>query len=97
MRWEGTFKNNQILEGICHFPDGRVYEGEWLAEQFHGHGSFSAPDGTLIYNGDWIEGQRSGEGTLFNTDGKIHYEGSWKQNLPDGHGCFFGPDEKPIY
>lgn len=97
MVWDGIFSDGQFVRGCCHFPDGRVYEGDLKDEKFHGHGQFSAPDGTLIYIGSFCQGVRAGEGTMYKTDGSLYFEGTWLENVPHGRGTFYGPDEKILY
>jgi hypothetical protein len=38
--------------GTCHWPDGRVYVGEWVDSNMHGHGKYSTPEGKS-YDGDY--------------------------------------------
>jgi len=46
------------MEGYGKFTwiDGRIYEGEYLADKKHGHGVFTWPDGKK-YEGNWINGK----------------------------------------
>ena len=41
--------------------NGDSYEGEWAADQRHGHGRFVSLHGD-VYEGGWVHGQRSGQG-----------------------------------
>ena len=41
--------------------NGDSYEGEWVANQRHGHGRFVSRNGD-VYDGGWAHGQRSGQG-----------------------------------
>lgn len=39
-------------KGLFLWPDGRRYEGEYLADKKHGYGEFTWPDGRN-YKGYW--------------------------------------------
>ena len=41
------------------WPDGRVYEGDYLNDQRHGNGVFTWPDGRT-YSGQWERGKMHG-------------------------------------
>ena len=50
-------------KGRFEWPDGRLYNGEFVDGQPDGVGSEVLPDGTR-YRGHWYRGQRDGVGTL---------------------------------
>jgi hypothetical protein len=40
-------------KGICHWPDGHRYSGEFRQNEFHGRGEYRWADGKF-YDGEWI-------------------------------------------
>ena len=38
------------------------YEGSFLDDQFHGHGTSFMLNGKIKYEGDWYKGRRTGKG-----------------------------------
>ncbi len=77
-------------QGRFRWPDGRVYEGDWLAGQPHGQGTEALPDGSR-YQGGWRHGRRHGRGTLREADGS-RYEGDFVDGLRDGRGILNNAD-----
>lgn len=61
--------------GRYYYPDGSVYNGEWLNNQKHGNGTYSNRTGE-IYKGMWKQNMRQGEGELRLNDG-ISLRGNW--------------------
>ena len=72
------------------WPDGRVYEGDWLQDKRTGKGKMTWPDGA-IYEGDWLQDKRIGKGKMTWPDGAI-YEGDWLQDKRTGKGKMTLPD-----
>ena len=68
------------------WPDGRVYEGDWLQDKRTGKGKMTWPDGA-IYEGDWLQDKRTGKGKMTWPDGSI-YEGDWLDGEMNGKGKF---------
>lgn len=71
------------------WPDGRVYDGNWVNGQPHGAGTEILPDGSR-YEGTWRRGERHGEGTSTSPDGE--YSGGWAHGRRQGQGTFRGSD-----
>ena len=42
--------------GVLRWPDGKVYEGDFIEDKRHGHGLFKWKDGRE-YEGEWIRGK----------------------------------------
>lgn len=72
------------------YPDGSVYDGEFLDGQRHGHGIYKWPDGT-VYEGGFVHGQRQGQGTYTWPDGAV-YKGDFQAGQFHGHGVLTWPD-----
>ena len=80
---------------VQRFPNGDVYEGEWvmgsplsggLALQRSGYGVYRFANG-LRYEGEWRNDTMSGDGVLLFGTGD-RYDGTFRNNQPDGHGVF---------
>lgn len=67
-------------EGICIWPDGALYEGQWTAGEAHGFGYFEHADGSA-YEGQWRRGKAHGRGVFFRAD-ESRYESTWRANAP---------------
>ena len=61
--------------GLCRWPDGSQYEGEWKNDQRVGKGKYRYDNGD-VYEGDWFDDERNGYGTYTFADGDI-YRGEW--------------------
>lgn len=72
------------------WPDGRVFDGAWMAGEPHGEGVETLPDGTR-YQGGWEQGQRHGQGTLETPEGQ-RYVGDFVAGRRQGQGTLSGPD-----
>ena len=55
------------------WPDGSVYEGDWLNDKSHGKGKLIHADGD-IYEGEWVEDKANGKGAYQHING-ARYEG----------------------
>lgn len=66
------------------WPDGRIYDGEWMGDQPHGQGMLSYADGGQ-YWGRFVNGKRQGEGLMKFVNGD-EYEGHWFDDQPHGQG-----------
>ena len=75
-------------KGRFEWPDGRLYNGEFVDGQPDGVGSEVLPDGTR-YRGHWYRGQRDGVGTLNFPDGG-RYEGDFSRGARAGLGAYVG-------
>ncbi|MEQ8859431.1 MAG: hypothetical protein RIC56_12360 [Pseudomonadales bacterium] len=72
------------------WPDGRVYDGDWVDGRPHGLGVEQTPDGSR-YRGAWRNGHRDGHGILELADGQ-RYEGAFVAGQREGQGTLTGPD-----
>jgi hypothetical protein len=74
----------QIEKREHSWPDGRLYNGEWLGDQPHGQGMLTYPDGGQ-YWGRFSAGKRQGDGMMKFINGD-EYEGQWFDDQPHGNG-----------
>ena len=51
--------------GICFFPEGSRYEGEWKDDQMHGFGKLFYANGSLAYEGQWKDSEFHGIGKVY--------------------------------
>mmetsp|Transcript_58877 Transcript_58877/g.164471 ORF Transcript_58877/g.164471 Transcript_58877/m.164471 type:complete len:307 (+) Transcript_58877:67-987(+) len=84
--FEGQFKFDQRCgEGTLHsLETGAKYVGEFLNDQFHGHGEQTWPDGSR-YRGQWKHGQKHGRAEFTSSDG-LTYVGQWEEGKRHGQG-----------
>ena len=66
---EGTWRENEIVEGTYTKPDGTRYVGQWKYRERNGRGELTFPDGRH-YIGEFKSGQRHGKGTMWFPDGR---------------------------
>ncbi len=72
--------------GRYEWPDGRIFEGDFVDGQPHGEGVDTRPDGSR-YEGDFAEGRRNGTGRLRLPDGST-YEGTFVDGARAGTGTY---------
>jgi len=65
------------MKGLCNYPDGKTYEGEWLDGKPNGRGIKGWPDGRK-YDGLWTLGKPVGQGRKIYPDGRAK-EGYWEE------------------
>jgi hypothetical protein len=77
------------MRGLCNYPDGKTYEGEWLDGKPHGRGIKGWPDGRK-YDGMWAQGKPVGQGRKIYPDGRAK-EGYWEEGrfIEDGGKQFY--------
>ncbi len=68
------------------YPNGDIYEGEFLNENRNGMGKYFFANGD-VYEGEFLNGSRNGKGKYFWTNGEI-YEGDFVENKITGKGIF---------
>jgi hypothetical protein len=75
----GQWHNNaRHGRGTYTFPNGVIYRGEFVQDQFCGEGMLTCTSG-VRYVGGWKNGIRHGHGRDFRADGTmIRQEGMWK-------------------
>lgn len=76
-------------QGRYAWPNGRVFEGDFVGGQPHGRGIETTLEG-VRYEGEWSEGQHSGLGVLTRPDGS-RYRGEFRADLRDGDGVYESP------
>ena len=91
-KYNGIFKNGEILKGISIYPGGSKYVGEFKDFEPHGYGTFVWTNGDK-YFGEWIDGKAYGNGTKTWKDGR-EYRGDFKNDKLHGQGTLFYPDGK---
>lgn len=70
--------------------DAWTYEGEWQADEIHGHGKQQWKDGR-VFEGQFCQGRFSGYGRMRWPNGST-YDGEYKDDLKHGRGKFTWPD-----
>ena len=70
--------------GLCEFPGGGRYEGDFRRGKLHGRGILTYPDGSK-YIGNWDNQYRSGRGRMVLADGS-EYLGDFADNVYQGQG-----------
>ena len=91
-KYEGFFKNGEIISGSALYSGGAKYVGSFKSYQPDGYGSFLWANGDK-YFGDWKDGKTHGNGTKIWTDGR-EYTGAFKNDKLHGDGMFYYPDGK---
>lgn len=78
-RYEGNYKDGQKSGvGRMTFPNGDVYEGEWLDNKINGEGTYIYKKSGDIYSGTWVNGKKHGDGRYeFGAD-KSMFVGNWE-------------------
>lgn len=67
-------------KGTFCWPNGIIYEGDFIHSKITGHGTFKWPNGSF-YEGQVYDGEREGQGTFFNAVDNYTYMGNWKKGL----------------
>ena len=85
--FDGEFKNNQMLFGLCKYTNGKTYEGEFFEGKKHGRGSLI--DDNKVYEGMWESGLMEGDGkqTIKHLDDNrvTKYVGKWSKGKRSTH------------
>ena len=82
---------NECVSGNCVngkgkylYPNGDIYEGNWVTGKYNGIGKFKSIFGN-IYEGGFVDGKRQGQGIFTYGDGSI-YTGQFANNEMNGKG-----------
>lgn len=77
-RFEGIYKDGARNGfGRMVYPNGDVYEGEWVDNKMHGEGTYTYKKSGDIYSGSWKDGIKSGDGRYeYGADSSM-LVGSW--------------------
>lgn len=57
-----VFSFNLFL-GVCSWPNGNKYEGQWSQNMMNGYGVFTWPDNKR-YEGTYVNNKKEGQGTM---------------------------------
>jgi hypothetical protein len=77
-------------KGVYAYPDGTIYEGEFVKSKFQGQGRRTLPSGEM-YEGEFKNDKYNGFGTLNFADGS-YYKGNFKNDKFSGEGEFVDAD-----
>lgn len=90
--YEGQFREDQrhFVTGTMQFPNGDRYEGAWVHNLMHGHGTYTTAD-NYQFKGLFLHGHISAEGTLLCPNG-VRYEGEVRDLKPTGEGRMHYPN-----
>lgn len=79
-RYEGGYKDGlKHGYGRMKYPNGDLYEGEWVENKMHGEGTYTYKKANDIYSGAWQDGLKHGEGTYeFGADSSLMV-GQWEK------------------
>ena len=70
MQRNGVTQWFNALSQVYTWPDGGVYDGQWVDGSEHGIGMLTNPDGSQ-FKGEFVGGMRHGEGLLLDSDGEV--------------------------
>ena len=90
VKYEGEFKDDQLVKGIIIYKDGSNYNGDFFEGKKHGYGIETFPLNGGFYKGNFKEDKKDGEGTLELPNG-YKYTGSWRNGKREGKGEEFIP------
>jgi hypothetical protein len=85
--YKGSWDKGKKVFGTLYFPNGDVYEGNFLNQDIHGRGIMKYNDYS-VYEGDFVLGQKHGYGIKTMTNGN-RYEGFWKFDKREGFGTIY--------
>jgi len=87
--WDDTHHRHGL--GTQRWPDGSVYEGNWVKDKACGKGTLTHADGD-VYVGEWLDDKAHGYGVYTHANG-TQYKGNWKEDKQHGHGIETWPDK----
>eukprot|EP00522_Entomoneis_paludosa_P010584 CAMPEP_0172450064 /NCGR_PEP_ID=MMETSP1065-20121228/8576_1 /TAXON_ID=265537 /ORGANISM="Amphiprora paludosa, Strain CCMP125" /LENGTH=947 /DNA_ID=CAMNT_0013201833 /DNA_START=61 /DNA_END=2904 /DNA_ORIENTATION=+ len=73
-------------KGCMNYDSGRVYNGDWVSGQWHGHGKLLNPNGDT-YEGEFVLDARHGKGEYRWDNGDV-YTGDFTYDRRSGNGKF---------
>lgn len=94
--WRLDAKGNLLRKGKVVYPNGAIYDGEWMNQKHHGKGTLVDVNGDS-HEGMFEDGVPNGFGkrvyafVMIDRElvkGKRSYEGYWKDGLYDGTGTY---------
>lgn len=94
VRYRGHFRaGSKDGPGVCSWPDGSEYGGEWRSNQITGYGRHVSEQGGRWYAGQWFESAKHGLGAYSWRDGRS-YCGHYVHDQASGLGIFRWPDRR---
>lgn len=94
VRYCGHFRaGSKDGSGVCSWPDGSEYCGEWESNQITGSGRHTSEHGGRWYVGQWLESAKHGLGSYSWRDGRS-YCGRYVRDQASGFGVFRWPDRR---
>jgi hypothetical protein len=91
---QGTWRDDEIVEGTSTLADGTRYTGTWEFGYRHDKGELIYPDGRK-YIGDFHAGHKHGQGKMVYPDGRV-YTGEFKAGKRTGNGTMTYSDGRII-
>lgn len=81
--------------GICAYPSGYVYEGQWFQGKKHGKGVVYHVDSVdkKVFQGEFVDNGVTGIGTFFAENGD-RYDGEWTNGSFNGYGEYHETGEE---
>lgn len=77
------------------FPNGRIYEGDYVNDKMQGQGTYVFANGDK-YEGGWFDNLRHGEGVMFFANGDV-YKGAFVNGIREGHATWRYADSGNVY
>jgi len=73
--FDGVWENSNLITGHCTYPNGEMYEGDWINGKAEGIGKKTWPD-ERKYQGEFFDGKPCGTGTKMK-EGEPDIKGYW--------------------
>ena len=86
-----TGSRNYTGRATASYPNGDIYEGDYVEGIRHGRGIYRFATSGDKYEGSWINNNKHGLGTM-TYNGKGTYQGYWENNRRHGEGVFNYPN-----
>jgi len=92
IKYSGTFLAGQKDgSGVCAWPDGSEYRGEWSENRISGRGEYESSNGGRRFKGEWNNSAKHGVGCYNWPDGRS-YGGQYARDQAAGFGFFWWAD-----
>ena len=86
-----TGSRNYTGRATASYPNGDIYEGDYVDGIRHGRGIYRFAASGDKYEGSWVNNNKHGLGTM-TYNGKGTYQGYWENNRRHGEGVFNYPN-----
>jgi hypothetical protein len=74
--------------GVMKFPNGDIYDGEFMNGLMHGNGKYTSAKDNRVYNGEWWGGEKNGKGEITEEGTGMRTNGDWKYGaIVNGNGA----------